>query len=183
MQCPCRPRADDATNGQRATADGRQTDRGGCALGTQCPKLPLCASVRRGRGQVAAARPAQAHRGHVLHRQKNSRGTGTPRPVDTEADDQSVPETLGIAAKHDPWHRDGRNGRPPTSLLDVSRDWCARTARGSAPAAGSPRCESRTGGRAGRQAVYAASAFRYAVMHVIICQHQRSRSHGQRDSP
>lgn len=85
------------------------------------------------------------------------------------------------------WHRGRRSSRRTTPPLDVSRGSCERRGRGSDPGAGCSRREDLAGGRAGRRAGYAASAFRYAVMQIIMsgpgprhrrrCERHRSLGH------
>ncbi len=157
----------DATRGQHATADERRTDPAACAPGTWRPTRGLAPPVRCGAGKATAAGPRPARHGRAGRHRRNNLGTNTLNPVDRAAAFPAPAQTLDTGAGRGQWHRGRRSSRARISQLDLSRCWSGQTCHGRGVEARSTRHEE-TVQRAARRAVYAASAFRYVVMSIIM---------------
>lgn len=165
---PGHPPDGDATRDRAATGDDRRMGREACVPGTWRPVGPLDATARRGPGPAAAAGLHRGCRGRGVRRRRNSPGNHTPQPADTGACGPVVQGTSDTGAMPGRWHRGRRSSRPRAAPTGLSPRWYGPRARGSGQAAGPQRHADSAVRRAERRAVYAASAFRYAVMAVIM---------------
>ncbi|CAM5286265.1 hypothetical protein SALBM217S_06661 [Streptomyces griseoloalbus] len=94
----------------------------------------------------------------------------TPSPADTEGAGRVVAGTRRIAAAHGRWRRGRGSSRPRVFPPGLSPRRCATRGRGSG-VGGRSTGHGETVQRVARRAVYAASAFRYEVMRVIMPAH------------